>query len=48
MTKAEAIKQLKNLKEHCEEMSKSDEDPWADDVKALEMAIEAMEGKDDR
>lgn len=41
MTKEEAILQLENLKEHCNEMSKSNK-MWESDVIALNIAIESM------
>lgn len=41
MTKKKAISQLENLKEHCNEMSKSDR-MWESDVIALDIAIEAL------
>ena len=41
MTKEEAILQLENLKEHCNEMSKSNI-IWESDVIALNIAIDFM------
>lgn len=41
MTKEEAILQLENLKEHCNEMSKSNK-MWENDVIALNIAIDSM------
>lgn len=41
MTKKEAILQLENLKEHCNEMSKSNK-MWESDVIALNIAIDSM------
>lgn len=41
MTKEEAILQLENLKEHCNEMSKSNK-MWESDVIALNIAIDSM------
>lgn len=41
MTKKKAIAQLENLKEHCNEMSKSDK-MWESDVIALDIAIETL------
>lgn len=41
MTKEEAILQLENLKEHCNEMSKSNI-AWENDVIALNIAIDSM------
>lgn len=41
MTKEEAILQLENLKEHCNEMSKSNI-VWENDVIALNIAIDSM------
>ena len=41
MTKKKAIAQLENLKEHCNEMSKSDR-MWESDVIALDIAIETL------
>lgn len=49
MTKEEAILQLENLKEHCNEMSKSNI-LWESDVIALNIAIDSLKmekGKDD-
>lgn len=45
MTKKKEIAQLENLKEHCNEMSKSDK-MWESDVIALDVAIESI--KNDR
>ena len=41
MNKEEAILQLENLKEHCNEMSKSNK-MWESDVIALNIAIDFM------
>lgn len=41
MTKEKAIVQLENLKEHCNEMSKSDK-MWESDVIALDVAIKRL------
>lgn len=41
MTKEETILQLENLKEHCNEMSKSNK-MWESDVIALNIAIDSM------
>ena len=41
MSKEEAILQLENLKEHCNEMSKSNK-MWESDVIALNIAIDSM------
>lgn len=41
MTKEEAILQLENLKEHCNEMSKSNI-VWENDVIALNIAIDSI------
>lgn len=41
MTKEKAIAQLENLKEHCNEMSKSDR-MWESDVIALDIAIKEL------
>lgn len=41
MTKQKAIAQLENLKEHCNEMSKSNK-MWESDVIALNIAIDSM------
>lgn len=41
MKKEEAILQLENLKEHCNEMSKSNK-MWESDVIALNIAIDSM------
>lgn len=45
MTKEEAIDELISLKEHCASMMESKHhEPWASDIEALDMAIEALEG----
>lgn len=41
MTREEAILQLENLKEHCNEMSKSNK-MWENDVIALNIAIDSI------
>lgn len=46
MSKEEIIEQLTELKEHCENFRKENEPEWsiwADDVKALDIAIKAVE-----
>ena len=43
MTYQEAIKQLKDLIENSKSFSEEDNDIWANDVKALKMAIETLE-----
>ena len=43
MTYQEAIKQLEDLIENSKSFSEYDDDIWANDVKALETAIEALE-----
>ena len=43
MTYQEAIKQLNDLIENSKSFSECDDDIWANDVEALEMAIEALE-----
>ncbi|WP_034849828.1 BC1881 family protein [Clostridium hydrogeniformans] len=40
MNKKEVINQLKSLKEHCEGWK---EEPWVDDVQALDYAIKKLE-----
>ena len=42
MTYQEAIKQLNDLIENSKSFSEENDDIWANDVKALEMAIEAL------
>lgn len=45
MTKEEALKQLEDLREHCKEYIKEDEEGfavWSDDVEALNIAIDAL------
>ena len=42
MTREQAIRQLEDLREHCKEYIKKDEEGfgvWSDDVKALNIAI---------
>ena len=43
MTYQEAIKQLEDLIENSKSFSEENDDIWANDVEALEMAIEALE-----
>ena len=43
MTYQEAIKQFKDLIENSKSFSEEDDDIWDNDVKALKMAIEALE-----
>lgn len=43
MTYQEAIKQLRDLIENSKSFSEENDDIWANDVEALEMAIEALE-----
>ena len=46
MTREEAIAQLEDLREHCKEYIKEDEEGfgvWSDDVEALNIAINALE-----
>lgn len=43
MTYQEAIKQLGDLIENSKSFSEENDDIWANDVEALEMAIEALE-----
>lgn len=42
MNKQQAIKQLEDLQNHCEDMAKESGSPWAEDVEALGIAIEAL------
>nr|DAN94947.1 MAG TPA: hypothetical protein [Caudoviricetes sp.] len=45
MTREEAIAQLEDLREHCKEYIKEDEEGfgvWSDDVEALNIAINAL------
>lgn len=45
MTREEAIVQLEDLREHCKEYIKEDEEGfcvWSDDVEALNIAIDAL------
>ena len=45
MNSEEAIAQLENLREHCREYIKEDEEGfgvWSDDVEALNIAIDAL------
>lgn len=45
MTREEAIAQLEDLREHCKEYIKEDEEGfcvWSDDVEALNIAIEVL------
>ena len=45
MNKVEAIEQLEDLREHCKEYIKEDEEGsgvWSDDVEALTIAIDAL------
>lgn len=46
MTKKRAIGQLKNLREHCCEMSECGGQTWKNDIAALDVAIECL--KNDR
>ena len=41
MTRAEAIKQIESLFEHCEAMMTSDEPVWSQDCEALQIALSA-------
>lgn len=42
MTIEEAILQLMSLKEHCKDFSQEDDDQFARDVEALEIAIKKL------
>ena len=42
MTRAEAIKQIESLFEHCEAMMTSDEPVWSQDCEALQIALSAL------
>ena len=44
MTRAEAIKQIESLFEHCEAMMTSDEPVWSQDCEALKVALFALRG----
>lgn len=44
MTRAEAIKQIESLFEHCEGMMTSDEPVWSQDCEALKVALSALRG----
>ena len=44
MTRAEAIKQIESLFEHCEAMMTSDEPVWSQDCEALKVALSALRG----
>ena len=44
MTRAEAIKQIESLFEHCEAMMTSDEPVWSQDCEALKVALSALKG----
>lgn len=44
MTIDECIKQLRDLKDHCESMSNEDFDIWDKDITALDMAIKILGG----
>lgn len=42
MNKQECIKQLEDLKKHCQYQSQDNDPIWNDDVQALDMAIEEL------
>lgn len=42
MNKQECIKQLEDLKQHCQYQSQDNDPIWNDDVQALDMAIEEL------
>ena len=44
MKRAEAIKQIESLFEHCEAMMTSDEPVWSQDCEALKVALSALRG----
>lgn len=44
MTRAEAIKQIESLFEHCKAMMTSDEPVWSQDCEALKVALFALRG----
>lgn len=44
MTRAESIKQIESLFEHCEAMMTSDEPVWSQDCEALKVALFALRG----
>lgn len=44
MTRAEAIKQIESLFEHCEAMMTSDEPVWSQDCESLKVALFALRG----
>ena len=44
MTRAEAIKQIESLFEHCEAMMTSDAPVWSQDCEALKVALSALKG----
>lgn len=44
MTRAEAVKQIESLFEHCEAMMTSDELVWSQDCEALKVALFALRG----
>lgn len=44
MTRAEAIKQIESLFEHCKGMMTSDEPVWSQDCEALKVALSALRG----
>lgn len=44
MKRAEAIKQIESLFEHCEAMMTSDEPVWSQDCEALKAALSALRG----
>lgn len=47
LSREKSIEQLESLKEHCEDMIKTDEIIWKNDVEALKIALKKLKGEID-